>query len=624
MRRLRSKDAAARRHAAVKLYRRRDGRTVGPLLAALDDLSADVRAIAARTLGEIGHAGAIGPLIATLKDWHSEVRWAAMEALARLGSVAVEPLIAALTDQENVVRKSAAEVLGKLKDARAIEPLVARLADDNYEVRRHAARALEAIGWQPQSAAHRALIGITGDKFDQVAAEGTAAVEPLLGALTVDEPKARGQAAWALGQIGDAQAVEPLAAALIDPDEDVRLAVAEALVRFRDVRAVTALVAVLADAEANTQRRVRAIKALGILKDTRTVEPLLAALNNGDPDVRQAATKALGELKDVQSVTPLLGALKTQDSPIGSQAAETLAKMGDIAVTPLMDALHDKDHRVRARAAGALAKIGQTTLEPLLAALQDQRYEVRQGAAAALAKTGDRRAVEPLVATLWDDDSEVRKAAAEALEALGWSPRHTLEHALNAMALREWRRVANLGMVAVEPSLWALKDKRLDIRRGAAEVLAELGWQPTNVMHRVWFALALGKSKEAEAVGREAVLPLLMGLRSWDAVGRAQAAEVLGQLGDERAVEGLITRAGDVEVAATAIRALERLLDTCATQVATEELRAIAALGEVMQMRRAAKPYNDFLYLRESPEVVDCTRVKRLAQQELRRRGVEE
>lgn len=623
LQRLRSNDAAARRRAVSKLYTRRDVRTVGPLLLALNDVSADVRTIAARALGEIGHPAAIGPLIAAFKDWHGEVRGAAIEALARLGGAAVEPLIAALMDQEILVRKSAVEVLGKLNDARAIEALVGRLAGDSSDVRRQVAKTLEAMGWQPQSSVHRALVAITTEAFEQVVAEGSAAVEPLIGALMVDEATTRGQAAWALGQIGDAHAVESLAAALRDPDDEVRLAVAEALVCFGDGRVVPPLVAMLTDVHTPPQRRVRVIKALGILKDRRTIESLLAALNDVHNDVREAAAKVLGEAKDVQSVTPLLTALKVQDSPIGSQAAETLAKMGDVAVTPLMDALKDKDHRVRARAAETLAKIGQAALEPLLAALQDRRYEVRQGAAAALAKTGDPRAIEPLLATLWDDDGDVRKAGAEALEALGWDPGDAMEQALNAMALREWRRVASLGMVAVEPLLWALKDKRLDIRRGAAEVLAILGWQPANVMHHVWFALALGKSKEAAAMGREAVLPLLMGLHTWDAVGRAQAAEVLGQLGDERAVAPMVALAGDIEVAAIAVRALERLLDTCVARVATEELQAIAALGEVMQMRRSTRHYDGFIALQEAPEVVDCTRVKLRARQELRRRGVE-
>jgi HEAT repeat protein len=623
LQRLRSNNAAVRQRAVVKLYKLRDMRTVEPLVSALTDLSSDVRTIAARTLGEIGHPRGLGPLVAALRDWHSEVRWAAMEALVKIGSAAVEPLIVALTDADNVVRKSAAEVLGRLNDTRAIEPLLARFTDGNYEVRRQAARALEAQGWQPQDPVHRALVGITTDQFDQVAAEGAAAVEPLLGALTVDEPKVRTQAARALGSLGDTRAVDPLVVALRDADEDVRLAVAEALVCFRDMRASDPLVAVLTDVNADYQSRVRAIKALGTLKDTRTVEPLLAALNDVNPDVREAAAKVLGDIKDARSVTPLLTALKVQDAPVRSHATETLARMGDVAVTPLMDALKDKDYRVRARASEALAKMGQAGLKPLLTALEDQRSDVRQGAAATLAKTGDRRAMESLVAALWDDDSDVRKAAAEALEALGWQPRHAVEQALDAMARREWRQVANLGMVAVEPLLWALRDKRVDVRRGAAEVLAILGWQPTNVTHRVWFALALGKAKEAEAPGKGAVLPLLMALNSWDATGRMQAAEVLGQLGDVRAVEVLVTLAADVEVAAAAIHALERLLTTCVSEIATGELQAIVALDRVMQIRRQTRSYEDFIALADVPEPVECARVQQLARQELRRRGVE-
>jgi len=370
---------------------------------------------------------------------------------------------------------------------------------------------------------------------------------------------------------------------------------------------------------------VRAIKALGTLGDTRAVEPLLAALHDDDYAVRQAATKALGGFKDVRSVTPLLTAVKLEDSAVGSHAAETLAQMGSPAVTPLVAALKDKDHRVRSRAAEALAKIGSAALEPLLEALKDERSTIRQGAAEALAKTGDARAVEPLVTMLWDADSDVRKAASAALEALGWQPMDAVERARDAVARREWNKVASFGRDAVEPLSEALRDKRLDIRRRAAEVLAALGWQPANAAQRLWFSLALGKVKEVAAVGTEAVEPLLAVLGSWDADGRTTLAAVLGLIGDARAVRPLVELASDAEVAELAIQALQRILERGAATVTTDDLRAVAALKDkdVVQVRRRTRSHGGFIYLRDAPERVDCSPVKRLAKEALLNRATD-
>jgi HEAT repeat protein len=621
LQRLQSRNPEARRRAAASLYQRRDVRTVEPLLTALRDFSSEVRALVALALGEIGDARAVEPLVAVLKTWDRRARWAAIEALAKFQERAAPALLTALDDPDPDVRRVVIEALGNTGDRRAIEPLLPRLEDADYVTRRQAARAVEALGWHPQTARQRVLLAIATGQFESAVAERESAVEPLLVALQLDDAHVRSEAAWALGCLEDRRAVEPLVAALQDLDRQVRLAAAEALGRFGDLRALGPLLDLLREQATDVQQRLRAIATLGKIGDSRAVELLLEALRDGDQTVRDAAARALGTIQDGRGVTPLMQALKVEDVTVGAHAAETLAKLGPPAVMPLLSALRDHDRRVRSRAADALAKIGAVALEPLLGALEDRRFDLRQAAVETLAKTGDQRAVEPLIGALWDDDSDVRKAAAEALEALGWYPRDATERALDAVARREWPKVTNLGLDALEPLLWALKDRRLDVRHGAAEVLAILGWQPANTMHRVWFALALGKSVEAKAVGAEAALSLLMVLNTWDAAGRIQIVETLGQLEDARAVEALVGLTGDVEVAASAIHALERLLATCAPQIATEQLHAIVALGQVMQRRRYANPYDGFVHLQEGADAVECARVKQLAQRELLRRG---
>jgi hypothetical protein len=113
------------------------------------------------------------------------------------------------------------------------------------------------------------------------------------------------------------------------------------------------------------QVRVDAAKALGELKDTHAVEPLIAAtLKHPNPYVlnlntRKAAINALGEIGDARAVEPLITAL--QNLILRDEAAESLRKIGGTrAVELLVAALEDDNNYVQEIAAETLGKIGPT------------------------------------------------------------------------------------------------------------------------------------------------------------------------------------------------------------------------------------------------------------------------
>lgn len=108
--------------------------------------------------------------------------------------------------------------------------------------------------------------------------------------LRDEDKKARQEAAQALGQLETSRAVDPLIAALADGDLDVRRSVAEALVRL-GFRSVNPLIAALEGESAEV--REAAAKVLGLLKNTEAVNPLVAALRDETWRVRQAAAEAL-------------------------------------------------------------------------------------------------------------------------------------------------------------------------------------------------------------------------------------------------------------------------------------------------------------------------------------------
>jgi HEAT repeat protein len=205
---------------------------VQPLIAALGDTAWRVREKAAYALGKIGDGRAVEPLIAVLGDTDSAVRRNAAEALVQIGLPSVEPLIVVLGDTDSDVRRNAAEALGKIGDGRAVEPLIVALGDTNSTVCHQAAIALERLHWQPEQIEASAPYYVFTHQWDKCVELGTVAVPPLIVALqdTDSDFRARGQAALALGKIGDERAVEPLIANLRDlRPKEVRWGAAQGL-----------------------------------------------------------------------------------------------------------------------------------------------------------------------------------------------------------------------------------------------------------------------------------------------------------------------------------------------------------------------------------------------------------
>jgi HEAT repeat protein len=415
----------------------KDKRAVEPLMHVLKDendkvffgennIPVNLRAGAAFALGELGDVRAVDPLIQALKDQEDgDIRMAAAAALGDLKDPrAVEPLIQALEDRYDEVRRNAAGSLGEIKDTRSVEPLIKLLKDNDNIVRGNTARALGAIG--DIRATEPLIVALKDDQVRWLAVEAlgkigdSRAVDPLIQALKDNgSGNVRGRAALALGEINDTRAVEPLILTLMNDDEQTRIDAAEALGMIGKP-AVGPLILLLENNNSTIQWW--AAVALGNLKDSRAIDPLIRGLALGDEHwlVRRAAANALGMIGDKRSIEPLINMMrKTIHYPSG--ATEALAKIGEPAVDPLIQILKDDDDvYVRADAAYALGDIGNPrALEPLIQALKDENWVVRKVASDALGKIGDIGARDSLTRALNDEIVDVRKSAVEALKKLG-------------------------------------------------------------------------------------------------------------------------------------------------------------------------------------------------------------
>jgi HEAT repeat protein len=108
--------------------------------------------------------------------------------------------------------------------------------------------------------------------------------------------------------------------------------------------------------------------ALGEPKDSRAVEPLIAALKDTDSGVRRNAASALGGRRDSRVVEPLIIALKDTDSGVRRNAASVLGQAKDPrAFSAFLAALKGVDTEVFAIAYISLIRWGEPGSEDALA-----------------------------------------------------------------------------------------------------------------------------------------------------------------------------------------------------------------------------------------------------------------
>jgi HEAT repeat protein len=161
----------------------------------------------------------------------------------------------------------------------------------------------------------------------------------------------RREAVITLGEMGDERCVEPLARALRDGDWQVREVAIEAMGQLRD-----------------WEVRKYAILALGKIRDERVLDPLMLQLRNDE--FKDDAIHALVELGE-PAVEKLIVALRDKDENVRKSAVLALGRIKNSdAITPLITMLGDQDWFTRLTAAAALESIGddrgREAIKPLL------------------------------------------------------------------------------------------------------------------------------------------------------------------------------------------------------------------------------------------------------------------
>jgi HEAT repeat protein len=481
------------------------------LLDNLKNPRPEVRARAARVIGNKGGTAAIEQLIQALGDTDSKVFTAVKQALMLLRPQSNEAVIRALDNADNLIcsgaielvgemnlrnalgkvaalinnpdreiKMAAASTLARLEGEKSVDAIAPLLEDPDPRIRLHAVKAIGNLSeteiLNPKTLSSRS--GSQSSASDLGLRVSASRAGLLVPRLRDHDPEVRRTTIDILAKVGDRNCVEDLRALEDDPDAGIvevarqalvsigeravgpyindlmhrdvgaRLAALETLIR-QGKAAVLPLMALLE--HRNPAIRVLVTEILGSIADPRAFESLAQALDDRDRRVRRAAIAAIGKLNTQAAVARLLEALESDDSAFADIAARSLVNAGALVSRFIIDLLRAPNPELRARAARILGQIREPLAKgPLVNALKDPDDWVRAAAAHALGDLLDSSAAESLIDCLRDVHPPVRAAAADALGQLR-------------------------ALSAAEPIMPLLRDSQASVRAVAVRALGRIG-----------------------------------------------------------------------------------------------------------------------------------------------------
>jgi len=238
-------------------------------------------------------------LLSLLKDGTGEVRRRAALAAGRIGNPSAVPKLIELlsSDRDQHVIETVLFALGEIESAEAVPALLKQLGDQTEPIRR--ARALEALGkiaaslpadQNPKPELTSAIV----DALNTEARLGTGANPQVISLGLIAVLRARGDNAGPVIQ-----------QFLNHPEARIRADAANVLTRLRLRTGLPRLRELLAE-DPNPIVRANSARALGAAEDAEALTLLERALNDTDLRVRVSALRSLALLRNPRSVQPLL------------------------------------------------------------------------------------------------------------------------------------------------------------------------------------------------------------------------------------------------------------------------------------------------------------------------------
>ncbi|HEX6162363.1 MAG TPA: HEAT repeat domain-containing protein, partial [Vicinamibacterales bacterium] len=325
------------------------------------------------------------------------------------------------------------------------------------------------------------------------------------------------------------------------------------------------------------------------------VEPLVELLRDQAANLRMHAALALGELRAQEATSELVSTLDDPDENVRFHAIEALGRIGAAeSIDPLAKIAASDNFFLAFAAIDALSKTDDARVAPLMVSLLDQEL-LRPAAIATLAAIGDEDCVPALARALGDGGSD---AAALAAALVSIHQRYDDNFGAGAVIIETVREHVTAGG---RDRLAGIVNSKETDRVAAASVLGWLGRDALDALITLVGDEQLHSSiaEGVIAAGPDSVAPLIELLDATSSRTRIAAAELLGRLGDRRAIAPLVRTLDDAEadVAAAAAAALGGLGDSAALDglvglfghpSATVRRSAIAAVNAIGASTTAA------------------------------------
>ena len=399
-----------------------------PLLALLKDNDPEIRAQAAKWLGDIRYEGAGDALLPLLKDDNSRTRFFAAEALGRM---AYEPAIAGLValladnnDEDVYIRHAASLALGRINKA---GPLVALSSHASPAVRLGAVLALRRM-------AHPDITAFLNDQDEYIVTEAARAINddysiegalPALGSLLkntnfTNEALIR-RAINANLRVGNAEALDNLIAYAEKETAPIEMK-AEALQTIGSWTKPSVLDRVDGRFRGKIERDLAPVQQ-------STSAFLNRLLSHQEPQLRLEVARVMGQLKINEGIPGLLAQLKNDRS-----AAVRIASLnalvdieGDHKDQAIEQALSDRDKAVRVAGLDLLSTLDipkELMVDLINDVIAKRTTEEKQAAVLTLGAIPLEYAQAPLEALLSQLEAgtlapEIELELSEAIEASG-------------------------------------------------------------------------------------------------------------------------------------------------------------------------------------------------------------
>lgn len=358
-------------------------------------------------------------LVVMLGDLEGRVRRRAALAIGRVGlAEGVDPLAGALAgDADAEVREMAAFALGILGDASAVPALRAAIDDPALAVQ---GRAAEALGLLDARDAAEAIGTMVARHAASPAVQGMAPDD--LSMPVAPEAEAFRLGVYALTRL---KAWDPFGAAVLDANGMPRVRwwpVVYALGRMERAEALPALRWWLT--QPGVEGVAFALRGVGALKDTASVDTLLSFVDPASRPVRHVAQaiRSLGQIGDVRAAERLEKLLLDRglDVNLRLETLDALAALrAQDALDVVLDHLVHPSPVVRGAAMRAAARIDPEGFVPVLSGLDaDGAWSVRRDLAGALASLPLDLASPRLSLLVDDEDPRVKAAALDSLSKL--------------------------------------------------------------------------------------------------------------------------------------------------------------------------------------------------------------